>query len=416
MKRLLILGLLLLAISTVLAQDNAPKTGAEDWPWWRGPNNSGAVTGPAPIEWSETKNVIWKTPVPGRGHASPTVVGKRIFLATADEERNVQSVLCYDRQTGKELWRQDLHQGGFEGRYHKKNTRASSTVACDGERVFASFHNNGHIWLTALDLDGKQLWQTKVGDFVSHWGYSASPALYQGTVIVSTDHKEGGQLVALDRMTGKPIWQTARPKAPTYASPIVLKVGGKDQLLIAGAEQVNSYDPATGKALWSSKGTSTECVSTIISEGDRIFASGGFPAKETVCLRGDGSGQALWRVPVGDFVPSQLVHQGHVYSVLDNGMAMCWKADTGQEMWKERLGSSGFSASPILAGDHIYVPSESGKTHVIRANPKKFEQVAENVLGKEAYASPVICGGRIYLRVVATIDGKRQEMLYCIGQ
>jgi outer membrane protein assembly factor BamB len=414
MIRLLILGLLLPNISTALAQDAVPKTGAEDWPWWRGPNNSGVVTSRAPLEWSETKNIIWKAPVPGRGHSSPTVVGKRVFLTTADEERSIQSVLCYDRQTGKEMWRKDLHQGGFEGRYHKKNTRASCTIACDGERVFASFHNRGHIWVTALDLDGKQVWQEKVGDFVSHWGYSASPALYRGTLIVSTDHKEGGQLAALDGRTGKVVWQTARPKAPTYASPIVLKVAGKDQLLIAGADVVNSYDPANGRALWSSQGTSTECVSTIISAGDRIIASGGFPKKETVCLSADG--QPVWRVPVGDFVPSQLAHEGHVYSVLDNGVALCWKADTGQEMWKERLGGSGFSASPILAGEHIYIPSEAGKTYVLRANPKKFEVAAENLLGKETYASPVICAGRIYLRVVASLEGKQQEMLYCIGQ
>jgi outer membrane protein assembly factor BamB len=407
----------LVGVSTALAQDDAIKVGPDDWPWWRGPDFNGVARDQrVVVEWSETKNVVWKTAVPGRGHASPIVVGTRVFLATADEERNRQSVLCYDRQNGKELWRQDLHEGSPAGRLHKKNTRASSTLASDGERVFAVYHSGDSIWATALDPNGKQVWQKKVGNFISHWGYSASPTLYRSLLIVATDHKAGGKLVALDRRTGEVRWETPRPQAPTYASPIVLKVAGKDQLLIAGADLVASYDPATGKPGWSAKGTSTECVSTVISDGNAVFASGGFPAKETVCLRADGSGQVVWRVKVGDFVPSQLVHQGHVYAVLDNGLALCWKADTGEEMWKERLSSGAFSASPVLAGGHIYIPSESGKMHVLRANPKKFEVVAENQLGKEAYASPAICGGRIYQRVVAAVDGQRQEMLYCIGE
>lgn len=384
-----------------------------DWPFWRGPNKSGAVADKVPLVWSETKNVVWKAKVAGRGHASPIVVGSRVFLATADEERSIQSVLCYDRATGKELWRKDLHEGGFDGRFHKKNTRASSTLACDGERVFATFYNKGDIWATALDLDGKQVWQTKVGNFTSHWGFSASPALYRQLLIVNTDHRDGGAIVGLDRATGKEVWHTPRPKAPTYASPIVLTTAGKDQLLLAGAEQVVSYDPTSGKELWSAKGTSVECVSTIISEGDYIFASGGFPNKETLCIHADGSAKVRWRVKVGDFVPSQLVHKGHVYSVLDNGTALCWNAETGEEMWKDRLGSTSFSASPILAGDYIMIPSESGKTHVFRANPKKLDLVAENVLGKEIYATPVIAAGRIYLRVV---EANRQEVLYCLGE
>jgi outer membrane protein assembly factor BamB len=410
-------ALLLTATSTTLAQKDFPAISPGDWPWWRGPNFNGIVSDQKVVlEWSETQNILWKAPVPGRGHASPIVVGSRVFLSTADEERNLQSVLCYDRADGKEIWRKDLHEGGFDGRWHKKNTRASSTLACDGERVFAVFYNEGSIWATALDLEGKQLWQEKLGKFVSHWGYSASPTLYRSLVIIATDHREGGALFGLDRRTGKLTWEASRPSAPTYASPVVLNVAGKDQLVIAGAEQVVSYDPHTGKALWSVKGTSTECVSTIISEGDRIFATGGFPAKETLCIRADGSGEVVWRVKVGDFVPSQLVHKGYLYSILDNGVALCWNANTGQEMWKDRLSSPAFSASPILVGEHIFIPSETGKTHVFKASPDKLEIVAENTLGKEIYASPVVATDRLYLRVVTAPNGKKQEMLYCIGK
>jgi outer membrane protein assembly factor BamB len=410
-----LIGLLLLGSAPSRAQVAPAAVGPEDWPWWRGPNFNGVTDNrPVVLEWSETENVIWKASVPGRGHSSPIVVGSRVFLSSADERRNLLMVLCYDRATGKELWRKDVHKGGApDGRLHKKNTRASATLACDGERVYAVFHHDGGIWATALDLAGKQVWQKKVGSFVSHWGYSASPTIYRSSLIVATDHKGGGGLHALDLRTGEVLWQTARPRAPTYASPVVLRVGGRDQLLISGADQVASYDPQSGKQLWSVKGTSVECVSTIIAEGDRVFATGGFPAKETICIRAAGAGEVLWRVRVGDFVPSQLVHRGYIYSVLDNGVVLCLDAENGKPMWKDRLSSTAFSASPILVGEHVLIPGETGKTHVFRANPKKLELLAENQLGKQAFASPAACGGRLYLRVVGD---DRQEMLYCIGR
>lgn len=389
------------------------KLSSDDWPWWRGPAFNGiAKTAPVPQEWSETKNILWKSPIPGRGHSSPVIVGWRVFLSTADEKKNLLAVLCYDRASGKEQWRRDVLEGSPEGRVHGKNTRASSTVACDGERVYAIFHKGPEIWATALDLDGKQLWQKKVGGFVSHWGYSASPTIYRSSLIVATDHKDGGGIHALDLKSGDLLWETPRPKAPTYASPVVLKVAGKDQLLIAGGDQVCSYDAASGKEIWSVKGTSVECVSTILADGDRVFATGGYPEKETLCIRADETAKVLWRVKVGDFVPSQLLHKGFIYSVLDNGVTVCLNAANGEEMWRDRLTSPAFSASPVLVGDNIYIPSETGVTHVFRANPKKLEVIAENQLGKQAFASPAVAGAQLFLRVVG--EG-RQETLYCIG-
>jgi outer membrane protein assembly factor BamB len=420
MKRTLFGLLAVVVVSTgasavCAAEEDAVRIDPKDWPWWRGPGRNGiAADQRVPVEWSETKNVIWKAAVPGRGHASPIVVGTRVFLESAEEKDKTQSVVCYERASGRELWRQELHKGGFDGRWHGKNTRASSTLASDGERVFAVFYNQGSIWATALGLDGTKAWQAKLGDFESHWGYSASPTIHKSLLIVAADHKKAGYLVALDRKTGAERWRAPRPAEPTYASPVVYRLAGKDQLLIAGANLIASYDPDTGKPLWSCKGTSTECVSSIVVEGDLLFATGGYPSKETVCVQGDGSGKVLWRVPVGCFVPSMLVHRGALYGVLDDGIAICWKADSGKETWKERLAGK-FSGSPVLAGEHIYVPSEAGKIFVFKANPDKFELVAQNQLGSGIFASPVICGGRIYLRV-AQQTAPWQEMLYCIGE
>src|SRR5262249_42541527 len=151
--------------------------GPADWPWWRGPTRDG-VAAPdqkPPLKWGESENVIWKTPVPGRSHGSPTVVGNRVYLAAADPQRQGQSVLCLDRKTGERLWETPVHRGGFEKKGNAKSSLASTTVACDGERLFVTFLNGGAVWLTALDLAGKQLWQAKVSDFVIHQGYGASP-------------------------------------------------------------------------------------------------------------------------------------------------------------------------------------------------------------------------------------------------
>jgi hypothetical protein len=387
-----------------------------DWPWWRGPARDGIASPEQqpPLRWSATENIVWKAPVPGRGHASPIAVGPRVFLATADEQQQVQSVLCYDRATGRQLWKVDVHTGGLERRGHQKSSQASATVACDGERVFVNFLHDGAIYTTALGLDGRQLWQVRIGDFVTHQGFGSSPALYQSLVIVSADHKGGGVLTALDRATGKQVWKQDRPKLPNYMSPTILPVNGRDQLLIGGCDLVSSFDPLTGQRLWEIAGSTTECVGTLVTDGQLVFASGGYPKKLTVAVRGDGSGEIAWQNSVQTYVPSMLAHDGYLYTVTDAGVATCWKSSTGEEAWKTRLGGT-FNASPVLVGDRIYATNQEGKTFIFKATPDGYEAIAENQLGEDVYATPVICGGRIYFRAAEQIDGKRQEFLYCIG-
>jgi outer membrane protein assembly factor BamB len=161
--------------------------GPADWPWWRGPNYDGAA--PAnqkpPLHWSETENVLWKSPIPGKGHGSPIVLGDRVFLATAEGDSEIQSVLCYDRRSGKQLWRTEVHRGKFVTKGNKKSSQASATPATDGKRIFINFLNDGAVYATALSLDGAQLWQKKISDFVVHQGFGASPSVYGSAVKVS---------------------------------------------------------------------------------------------------------------------------------------------------------------------------------------------------------------------------------------
>ncbi|MFM8471476.1 MAG: PQQ-binding-like beta-propeller repeat protein [Limisphaerales bacterium] len=388
-----------------------------DWPWWRGPQRNGVADAnqSPPLKWSDTENILWKAPVPGRGHGSPIVVGTQVFLAAAEAPEGIQSVLCFDRANGQQLWRKEIHRGAFP-KGNDKSSFASATPACDGQRVFINFLHNGAVYTTALSRDGKQLWQTKVTDYILHQGFPTSPATYQSLVLVSADNKGGGKIAGLDRATGKIVWQHERPKFPNYASPIVLKVNGRDQLLLSGCDLVTSLDPLTGKVLWETKGSTTECVTSPVTDGHAVIVSGGYPKNHVAAIRGDGTGSLAWENSSRVYVPSMLFHQGHLVAVQDAGVAACWNFETGVEAWKNRLGAGGgFSASPVLVGDKIFAINEAGRTFIFKASTSSFELLGENQLGHEAMATPTICGGRIYLRVAVRTDGQRQEWLYCIG-
>jgi len=414
MKHLALLPILFAAVLPFASPATAA-IAATDWPAWRGPTRDGlAAPGQSPpIQWSETENVLWKVPLPGRGHSSPTVVGERIYLATADPVTKSQSVLCLDRKSGKLLWQSEVHAANAESGKHGNSSAASSTVACDGERLFINFLNAGAVHTSALDLTGKVLWQRKVCDFVAHQGFASSPVLHAALVLVAADHRGGGVIAALDQKTGAPVWSEARPKLPNYTTPAIVQAGGRTQMVLAGCNLLTSLDPLTGKKLWEVAGSTEECVVTMVTDGVRVFAGGGYPKNHTVSVLADGSGTVAWQNTARVYVPSMIVQAGHLYAVMDAGVAACWKSDTGEELWKERLGGD-FFASPVRVDDRIYASNVSGKTFVFTATPKGFQILAQNQLGEEAYASPVICGSRIYLRV-ATKGTARQDFLYCIG-
>ena len=184
-------------------------------------------------------------------------------------------------------------------------------------------------------------------------------------------------------------------------------------MVLAGCNLISSFDPLTGKKLWEVDGSTEECVVTMVTDGERVFASGGYPKNHTVAILADGSGKVAWQNNTRLYVPSMIPKDGHLFVVLDAGLAVCLKSDTGEELWKERLGGD-FFASPVMVGDRIYASNVEGKTFVFVATPKAFQLLASNQLGDEAYASPVICDSRIYLRV-AKKEAERQEILYCIG-
>ena len=281
--------------------------------------------------------------------------------------------------------------------------------------MFTVFMHDAKIWITALDFEGNTLWQDVASDFASHWGYSTSPVLYNELVIVASDHKEGGNITAYNRKTGKKAWNVSRPAIPNYATPVVYNIDGKDQLLVPGCDLICSYDPNTGRENWSIEATTRETIGSIVRNGNLIYASGGYPKHETVCITASNTPEIVWISPIRVYAPSLLAHDGYLYAVTDNGLAHCWDGKDGSLKWREKAGGS-YSASPVLVDERICVSNEQGDTIVFSPNPEKFELLATNQLGNEIWASPVVANDRLFLRVAHTEGENRSESIYCIGE
>ena len=403
----------------------ATSASGEDWLQWRGPtgDNHAAIGATAPVNWSETEGIAWRTPLPSRGHSSPTIVGDRIYLTTGDAEAESQSLLIFDRKTGKPLLQKVIHTGGLPPRreLHPNNTHASSTVASDGKRVFTVFFNHRAVWVTAFDLQGKQLWQREAIGFNPQrykFGFGSSPVVLNGMVIVSSEYdgSESG-IIALDTATGEPRWETPRTKSLSYSTPGRAIIGGQTQLLLSGNRSVAGYDPESGKQLWTTPAPAHATCGTMVTAPSLglAFAGGGFPDTFVLGVRTTGDHEIVWQNRVKCYEQSLLVVGEYLYAVSDRGIAYCWRGADGQEMWKERLGGS-YSSSPLLVDGKIYVTNERGATFVYAASPDSFQSIATNQLGDEAFATPTPADGRLYHRYADSSSGERQEFLVAIGQ
>ncbi|MFG0291222.1 MAG: PQQ-binding-like beta-propeller repeat protein, partial [Rhodopirellula sp. JB044] len=239
----------------------SPLSSAEDWRVWRGPtldNHAPASAADSiPVSWSSSQNVIWKSPIPGSGHASPIVVDSRVFVLTHESDSKTISLLRYDLEDGARSGRVVLHEGVEPPKYlHKKNTCASGTPASDGKAVYVAVQVNDTIQASAVSLDGTILWQRTVAPYQvssKFWfGYGSSPLLTNDSVVVAVDvDNDDRGLYAFDKTTGEPKWRAARPSHASYSSPILADVDGKQQIVISGGALVASYDPETGRELWS---------------------------------------------------------------------------------------------------------------------------------------------------------------------
>jgi outer membrane protein assembly factor BamB len=376
---------------------------ARYWPRWRGPSGQGVVTASGyPDRWSATENVRWKVPVPGAGNSSPIVWRDRVFLTTARDGGRRLSVLAFSRIDGRMLWETAAPDGGTD-RPHQKNGYASATPATDGERLYVSFGSRG---LFAFDLDGRLLWRRDLGSIGNYHGAAGSPLLYKGKVILYQDQSGGAFIAAFDGRTGAPVWRTPRRQSVGWGTPIAVRVGDHDEIIVNGQSRVIAYHPETGVELWHCDGMGFEVIPTPVVGYGFVFCSSG-RAGPTLAIKPGGRGDVTathlaWSTPRGSpFVPSPLLYNGQLYTVNDMAsIVTSFDAATGKTLFQGRLGVAqreGFSASPVAMDGKVFFTNDEGETFVLKAGPT-FELLHVNQLGEGTLASPALVDGTWYIR------------------
>lgn len=387
---------------------------AEFWPGWRGPRGDGTCTEQnVPTRWDPAQ-ALWKTALPGVGHASPVVWADRVLTATALPATQQRLLVCLDRHTGKILWQQTVVQGPLE-KLHKENSHASGTPATDGQRVYATFRVGDDIIVAAHDFDsGRQLWLVRVGTHVGEWGFSNEPVLFEDKVIVDGDSKGDSFLIALRREDGTTLWRVSREnKGISYSAPLIRKIAGRHQLIQCGDRCVTSFDPDTGQAIWKVDGPSQEFVATPVysEKAGLVFISSSWPKQVLLAIRPDGNGDVTethvaWSDTRGaPYVPSMIVAGDFLLTINNSGAAFCYEAATGKVLWQEKLGRH--HASPVLIEGLVFFINDDGQVNVIRPGAQ-FERVAQYELGESCYASPAISDGQVFLRSF--------QHLFCFGR
>ncbi|HJN43183.1 MAG TPA: PQQ-binding-like beta-propeller repeat protein [Vicinamibacterales bacterium] len=434
----------------------------EPWPQFRGAGASGIGDGlNAPTAWNvETgENVLWKIPIPGLAHSSPIVWGDRVFVTTtvssADEvvlrykagrawgiSGDVEEVpaepvhswrlVALGRLTGDILWERVVREGQPAEKRHPKGTHANATPVTDGRHVVAWFGAEG---LFAYDMEGNLLWQRDLGVVNAafdrsgdQWGIASSPIVYRDSVILQVDGLGQSFVAAFDIATGEERWRTARDEITTWATPTVYRGATGDELITNGTRRIRGYDPATGRELWSLPGGSSVVVPTPQVAGDLIVVTNGHfipgirpiyairPGSRGDLTLTDGavrSEQVAWSDTRGGvYIPTQIIYQGILYSLDDNGALIAYELETGEQIYRVRAErGSVYSASPVAADGLLYLTSEEGDVHVIEAG-REYRKVRTNPLGELSHATPAISGGMMFFRtrhhLLAVGSGERR--------
>jgi hypothetical protein len=385
---------------------------AKYWTRWRGPSGQGIVKpGKYRDKWSPADGVKWKVPVPGRGHSSPIIWRDHLFLTTEYDDGAKLSMLAFSRSEGKKLWETFVPTDGVEHVY-PKNSRASATAVTDGKLVFGSFGTHG---LAAFDFTGKLVWHTPVGKLNNYHGSAGSPILHDDRIFIYQDHRgteaTGSFVAAYDKNTGKQIWKTDRVETTGWGTPVVIRAGDREELIVSSQRKVYAYDPASGKELWTVGGLTFEVIPTpVVAEGLVMCSSG--RQGPTIAIRPGGSGDVTsthvaWSSPKGSpFVPSGIVVDGVLYLVNDiQSILTAHDVKTGQVLYQGRLGvakKEGFSASPVAFDGKVFFTNDDGETFVIKAG-REFNLLHVNTLGEQTLASPALVDGKWYFRTAGSL-------------
>jgi outer membrane protein assembly factor BamB len=427
----------------------APRVKAMPWPSFRGPNASGVADGQGAVaEWDVAtgRNVRWKTPIPGIAVSSPIVWGDRVFLTTAvganadktfrtglygdvkpidDLSAHSWKIYALDRRTGAVVWERDAFSGMPKVKRHPKSSQASSTPATDGKRVVAVFGTVG--LLICYDVNGKKLWQRDIGvidsgwffDPTYQWGHSSSPVIYKSTVIVQADQQKGSYIAAFDLATGRPVWRTDRTdEIPTWGTPTVV-TGARGDELVTNGTKIRGYDPSSGKLLWTLGPNSEVTVGTPVAGKDVVYVTGGYPPVRPVYAvkpggQGDislpkgqtASGTIAWSNDrEGTYIPTPLLYRDILYTLNSNGILTAYKAETGERLYRARVGGGGaFAASPIAADGRLYFANEDGDVFVVKAGAE-YVELGKHSVSEAIMATPAISDGVIVIRTLGHVYG-----------
>lgn len=383
---------------------------AEDWPQFRGPTGQGHSTEVGlPIDWGESRNVVWKVPV-GAGWSSPVVTGGRVWVTSfveRGEARGAPSAVSlrlvgFEAATGRELVNVEVFKIDTPGAINVKNSRASPTPVLDGDRVYVHFGSDG---TAALSTSGQVLWTTRLR-YDSQHGNGGSPVLYRDLLIVNCDGwGDEAYVIALDTNTGKTRWKSPRrrPWSHAYTTPLVVRVGEADQLVSIGAYRTVAYEPLTGREIWRvSYGDGFSNVPRPVFGQGLVYIATGFQVPSLMAVRADGSGDVTrthvaWTLTRGaPYTPSPLLVGDELYYVSDTGVLSCVDAKSGQMLWQQRL-EGNYSASPVFADGRIYILSEEGVTTTFVPG-KEFRRLATSRLDGTTLASMAVSDGSMFIR------------------
>lgn len=391
----------------------------ENWPQFRGPTaNAHASSQNLPLEWSEEKNITWKTAIHDRGWSSPVVFDGQIWLTTAKPDGKSMYAICVDKASGKIL--HDIHLWDVEkpSEIHATNSYASPTPVIEKGRVYVNFGSYG---TAAIDTaSGKVLWTRR--DFpCEHWrGPGSSPILHENKLIMHFDGYDHQYIVAVDKATGETIWKVDRDVEygtdngdvmKAFCTPLIIEVGGQKQIISSTSKATLAYD-LTGKEIWRVTYSSFSSTGMPLWGNGLVYLNTGFGKADLMAVKPEGTGDitgtnVVWKVTKGiGSKPSQLLVGDLIFNVHDAGVANCLDANTGEQVWTTRLGGT-FSSSLLYGNGRVYFCAEDGKCTVVAAD-RELKILAENKLDDGFMATPAVSGDSLFLRT--------KTHLYCVEQ
>jgi outer membrane protein assembly factor BamB len=412
------------SLLAALALVTCPLLAADNWPEFRGPTGDGhADNADLPVTFSPTDHVKWATPIHGKAWSSPVIWGSQIWLSTANEEGTELGVVEVDKDSGKILRDDLLFHNPTPQFCHQFNSYGSPTPAIEEGRVYVTFGSPGTACLDTKT--GRKIWERT--DFVcNHYrGAGSSPIIWNNLLIMNFDGSDFQFIVALDKDTGKTVWETKRSTdfndlgpdgkvtregdfRKAFSTPQVYLQDGQPVVISSGAKAHYAYDPRNGKEIWRFDEPEAQSAATrpVINDGI-AYIPAGFGKAGLLAIKLGGSGvlsanDLVWRMKkAAPNKPSVTLVGDLLFTVNDGGIASCVDAKTGNTIWSERLGGN-FSASPIYAGGRLYVGNEEGKFYVYEAG-REFKVLAQNQFPDGFMASPAVSGNALFLRSKTTL-------------